>query len=783
MPDCASRRSQRVDAAGSRYCARSFVAIVLGALCLAPGVGWAGPGDPFGPDDTGCAPATRDELHCESALTGALARLVAQMTGCKLQQADNAFRILHPRPGSTPPPRFDEEGCAQSQAKVPFDQALSQLEGAGSCPPAALINAHALGDTLVAGRSTPGSLDALDGAIYCDATSGTLIEPAGSASGGSGFVPSTARHLRCSDAVGKSLAQLARGLIRCHLRVARAAFHNQPIANQLGPGAHGTPYAAQLSGFVKSITVFSEEACERHAQGRYRRSARRLAAGGICPSCLDLTQQLAMGDAAVARAEQESGVIFTCPGSTTSTTTTTTSTARPLTTTTQPATTTTTTQASTTSTSSSTTTQPPTTTTQAPTTPTTTRASTTSTTSSTTTQPPTTTTSATTTTSTSTTTTQAPTTTTTTRVSTTSTTSSTTTTRRHTTTTRRATTTTTTEPPTTTTTSSSATATSTTTSTQAPTSTTPTTSTTTTQAPTTTTTQSTTTTTLTFGTTTTSTLPAVFVIVMENQDWSNIAGNPSAPYINNTLLPMASYAKQYYNPPGNHPSEPNYLWLEAGTNFGIRDDNSPANNHQGTTSHLVSLLNAAGVSWKTYQEDISGTVCPVTDYPGQLYVTPHNPFVFFDDVTGSNNPADAYCIVHVRPYSELATDLSNNTVARYNFITPNVCNNMHSSCAPLNDNVKQGDVWLSTEVPKILASQAYTHKGVLFITWDEAETGDGPIGMIVLSPVAKSGGYSNRIHYTHSSTLRTVEEIFGVSPLLGDAANATDLRDLLVSFP
>src|SRR5438876_2174961 len=289
-------------------------------------------------------------------------------------------------------------------------------------------------------------------------------------------------------------------------------------------------------------------------------------------------------------------------------------------------------------------------------------------------------------------------------------------------------------------------------------------------------------------TTTTTTLATtrsttVFVILMENRNWSSIQGNASAPYINSTLLPMASYAKQYYNPPGNHPSEPNYLWLEAGTNFGIRDDNSPANNHQGTTSHLVSLLNAAGVSWKTYQEDISGTVCPVTDYPGQLYVTPHNPFVFFDDVTGSNNPADAYCIAHVRPYSELATDLSNNTVARYNFITPNVCNNMHSSCAPLNDNVKQGDVWLSTEVPRILASQPYAHKGVLFITWDEAETGDGPIGMIVLSPVAKGGGYSNRIHYPHSSTRRTVEEIFGVSPLLGDAANATDLSDLFVSFP
>src|SRR5437867_2427280 len=309
-------------------------------------------------------------------------------------------------------------------------------------------------------------------------------------------------------------------------------------------------------------------------------------------------------------------------------------------------------------------------------------------------------------------------------------------------------------------------------------STTPThpTTTTTAQAPTTTTT-----TTLTLGTTTSSTLPAVFVILMENQDWSNIRGNASAPYINDTLLPMASHAEQYYNPPGNHPSEPNYLWLEAGTNFGIRDDNPPASNHQRTTRHLVSLLNAARVSWKAYQEDISGTTCPLTNRGS--YAVKHNPFVFFDDVTGSNNPTDSYCIAHVRPYSELATDLSNNTVARYNFITPNVCNDMHNSCAPLHDKVKQGDAWLSTEVPRILASRPYAAKGVLFITWDEAKTGDGPIGMIVLSPVAKGGGYSNRIHYTHSSTLRTVEEIFGVSPLLGGAASATDLSDLFVSFP
>jgi hypothetical protein len=174
-------------------------------------------------------------------------------------------------------------------------------------------------------------------------------------------------------------------------------------------------------------------------------------------------------------------------------------------------------------------------------------------------------------------------------------------------------------------------------------------------------------------------------------------------------------------------------------------------------------------------------VCPLTSEG--LYGAKHNPMVYFDDVTNNNNPDSAYCIAHVRPYSELATDLQQNTQARYNFITPDLCNDMHNTCAPLNDSIKQGDTWLSQNIPVILNSQAYQNGGIIFITWDEGEGGDGPIGMIVLSPDAKGGGYSNTIHYTHSSTLRTVEEIFGVTPLLGDAANATDLSDLFKTFP
>jgi phosphatidylinositol-3-phosphatase len=273
----------------------------------------------------------------------------------------------------------------------------------------------------------------------------------------------------------------------------------------------------------------------------------------------------------------------------------------------------------------------------------------------------------------------------------------------------------------------------------------------------------------------------VFLIVMENHNWSDIKNNPSAPYINHTLLPIASYAEQYYNPPGNHPSEPNYLWLEAGTNFGISNDADPTANHQSTSKHLVTLLSNAGISWKSYQEGISGTECPLIG--SGLYAPKHNPMVFFDDVTNTNDPNSSNCISHIRPSTELATDLQHSTEANYNFITPHLCDDMHDTCAPINDPVKQGDSWLAQNLPTILNSQAYKNGGVVFITWDEGEGGDGPIGMIVLSNNAKGGGYSNTIHYTHSSTLRTLEEIFGVTPLLGDAANATDLGDLFKTFP
>lgn len=287
-------------------------------------------------------------------------------------------------------------------------------------------------------------------------------------------------------------------------------------------------------------------------------------------------------------------------------------------------------------------------------------------------------------------------------------------------------------------------------------------------------------------------IKTVFLIVMENHNWTgaasgNIKGNSAAPYINYTLLPMASYANNYRNPPGIHPSLPNYLWLEGGASFGIKDDGPPSQHNLTTNNHLVKLLENAGISWRSYDEDISGTNCPLTNQGSkdsngnQLYAVRHNPFVYFSDQTNNQSSTSANCISHIRPFSQFASDLSANKVARYNFITPNVCDDMHDSCG--GNAIAHGDAWLKKTVPMILNSTAYRSGGVLFITWDEGASGDGPIPMIVLSPYAKGNHYSNSTYYTHSSTLRTIQEIFGVYPFIRYADSATDLKAMFSVFP
>lgn len=296
----------------------------------------------------------------------------------------------------------------------------------------------------------------------------------------------------------------------------------------------------------------------------------------------------------------------------------------------------------------------------------------------------------------------------------------------------------------------------------------------------------------------------VFVIMMENKNWTgndagasfgdpDLKGNPLAPYINGELFHTSAHPQQYFNPPGNHPSQPNYVWLEAGTNFGVVEDTQPGQPQFFTHMHLVRLLQDAGISWKVYAEPDFGSgvfdTCPL-DF--SFLDVEHLAQSYFNDVNDGLNPESPECIAHIRPFYQLATDLASNAQARYNLIIPNLCHDGHEGISPCDDqepedNTARSDAWLRANVPVILQSDAYKDNGVLIVVWDEAEDNgpfsDGPIPMFLLSPLAKGGGkapYSNSIHYTHSSTLKTIEEIFAVKPLLGDAANpkTADLSDL-----
>jgi phosphatidylinositol-3-phosphatase len=286
---------------------------------------------------------------------------------------------------------------------------------------------------------------------------------------------------------------------------------------------------------------------------------------------------------------------------------------------------------------------------------------------------------------------------------------------------------------------------------------------------------------------TTSVIQHVFVIAMENHDASQVYGSSSAPYINNTLLPTYAHSTNFNDELAlSIPSEPHYLWMEAGTNafsdHTFTGDSDPSSsNSTSDTNHLATQIKNAtnGVTWRTYQEGLNSTTgaCPIQS--SGFYGAKHDPFVFFKDVAG-NPPSktNSYCTAHHKAYSAFAADLAANDVASYTFITPNLCNDMHgASGCPDSNTVRSGDTWLSTELPRLI-SYANAHAGVIFITWDE---GSSTLKMpfIAVGPGVKTG-YTGTVSYTHSSVIKSVDAILQL-PTLSRVSSANDLSDLFKS--
>jgi phosphatidylinositol-3-phosphatase len=160
-----------------------------------------------------------------------------------------------------------------------------------------------------------------------------------------------------------------------------------------------------------------------------------------------------------------------------------------------------------------------------------------------------------------------------------------------------------------------------------------------------------------------------------------------------------------------------------------------------------------------------------------LYYPKHNPFVYLSDITGNHGSGQTspYCQNHVVPFSQFDTDLSDNNLPNYAFITPNICHDVHSC------SLSAGDNWLASVVPKIINAPEF-NSSVLFIVYDEGTSnlgingsqGGGHVSCIVVSPFIKIG-YISEVQY---SLLATIEAIYNLGNLGRNDANAPIMQDL-----
>ena len=311
----------------------------------------------------------------------------------------------------------------------------------------------------------------------------------------------------------------------------------------------------------------------------------------------------------------------------------------------------------------------------------------------------------------------------------------------------------------------------------------------------------------------------IIEIMMENQKYGTIIGNPLAPNLNR-LANTYGLATNYFGV--THPSEPNYVANVGGDFFGIQDDNqfycSPAyvaanptdTNCTGTTvDHTISAqsiadqLTAAGMTWKGYFQNLPPTPTnlikigpnangPYTfKWPSNavaLYADKHNPFVNF---TGTQD-----ALANMVPDTQLFADLADNSLPNYSLVVPDQCHDMHGTgtCGALNQLVSLGDTYVGNLVDAIQGSAAW-QKGVnaIVITWDEddfsdvnqpgtgccgADPGGGHVATIVITNQGAQH-VTDGTAYNHYSLLKTMEEAFGL-PLLAHAgdSNVPDMAPL-----
>jgi hypothetical protein len=263
----------------------------------------------------------------------------------------------------------------------------------------------------------------------------------------------------------------------------------------------------------------------------------------------------------------------------------------------------------------------------------------------------------------------------------------------------------------------------------------------------------------------------VIVVVEENHSIGQIIGSPQAPFLTR-LAGEGALLTSYFAI--THPSLPNYIAMVSGDTQGITSDCGDCN---VDAPNLADQLEAAGISWKAYMEDLPA---PCSDaHTAGAYAKKHDPFMYFASVR--DHPDRCAKVV---PYDQLDADLAAGRLPRLVFVTPNLDHDMHGAGEGGDDAalVAAADRWLEGFYGKLAGSSAWRDDTRLVVTWDEghgAGTGAGTgccgglatggrVATIVAGPRVKPS--RDNTTYSHYALLRSIETLFHL-PFLGHAGD------------
>ncbi len=266
----------------------------------------------------------------------------------------------------------------------------------------------------------------------------------------------------------------------------------------------------------------------------------------------------------------------------------------------------------------------------------------------------------------------------------------------------------------------------------------------------------------------------VLIVALENTNYADVIGSASMPYLNG-LAAQYGLATQYYS---NIQSSIGAYFVWTTGQILTTDGTLYPLTFPVSVDNVVREVLAGGKTWKQYAESIPsvGYLGNDTTGPdGGSYVARHVPLNYLTDV--QNSPTQ---LLNVVPFTQFATDLANNALPDYSFITPNMCDDAHD--CPLS----VADAWLMTNIDPLIKSAQFQKDGLLVIAFDESANdgthGGGHVVAVVVSPFAKTG-YQSTTFYQGESILRLMLEGLGIKTLPGAAATAPAMWEFFTFAP